>query len=82
MVFYRGGGCRRCGETGYKGRIGIYEVLNIDKDLIEKINQRATAEDISNYAREHGMITISQDGLIKAKKGITTIEEILRVTRD
>lgn len=83
MTFYRGEGCRRCGKTGYKGRVGIYEVLDITKDLTSMINKRATAEEIKSYARDkQKMITMLQDGLIKAKQGITTIEEILRVTRD
>ena len=82
MVFYRGAGCRRCGESGYKGRIGIYEVLEVDQQITAKINQRANAEEIGAYAREHGMITIAQDGLIKAKQGITTIEEVLQATRE
>lgn len=82
IIFFRGEGCRRCSDRGYKGRIGIYEVLEIDTGLITKINSKATAEEIGNYARENGMITMMQDGLIKAKQGITTIEEVLRVTRE
>lgn len=82
ITFYRGEGCRRCGQTGYKGRIGIYEVLQIDKSLVQKINERATAEEIKRYATEQGMITMLHDGLVKAKQGVTTIEEVLRVTRD
>ncbi|MBU1895320.1 Flp pilus assembly complex ATPase component TadA, partial [Patescibacteria group bacterium] len=82
ITFYRGKGCRRCGNSGYKGRIGIYEVLEVDKGLSKKINERATATEIGDYAREQGMVTIMQDGLIKAKQGITTIEEVLRVTRE
>ena len=82
MKFYNNDGCRRCNETGYKGRIGIYEVLEIDTPLINLINQRATVEDIRNYATKNNMITMLQDGIVKAKKGITTIEEVLRVTRE
>ena len=82
MTFYKGAGCRRCGQTGYKGRVGIYEVLLMDDNLITKINQRATADDIKKYGREHGMTTIMEDGLIKAKMGTTTISEILRVTKE
>jgi type IV pilus assembly protein PilB len=82
MTFFRGNGCRRCSETGYKGRIGIYEVMDIDEGIEKKINQRATADEIANHARDHGMITIFQDGIIKAKQGLTTIEEVLRVTRE
>ncbi len=82
MTFYRGEGCRRCNDSGYKGRMGIYEVLDVNKDIINKINERADAEQIRTYVTEHGMITMLQDGLVKAKQGITTIEEVLRVTRD
>jgi len=82
MIFYRGEGCRRCGNTGYKGRVGIYEVLDVDEGLTQMINGGATAKNIKDYAKESGMITMLEDGIIKAKLGITTIEEVLRVTRD
>ncbi|MFA6427246.1 MAG: ATPase, T2SS/T4P/T4SS family [Candidatus Magasanikbacteria bacterium] len=82
MTFYRGEGCARCHKSGYKGRMGIYEVLTITEELIKRINERATAQDIKDYAQEHGMVTLFQDGLVKAKQGITTIEEILRVTKE
>ncbi|MDD4476545.1 MAG: ATPase, T2SS/T4P/T4SS family [Patescibacteria group bacterium] len=82
LTLYQGAGCGRCGQTGYKGRVGIYEVLEIDEVLTKKINERATANDIKNYAREHGMTTILEDGLVKTKMGVTTIREILRVTKE
>jgi len=82
MTFYRGEGCRRCHNSGYKGRMGIYEVMEIGDELIKLINERANAQDIKVYAESHGMINLLQDGLVKAKQGITTIEEVLRVTRD
>lgn len=82
ITFYRGEGCRRCGNSGYKGRIGIYEVLEIDKNIAQKINERANADELKKFAREHGMLTMLEDGLVKAKMGITTIEEILRVTKE
>lgn len=82
MVFYQGAGCRRCGQSGFKGRLGIYEILEIDDELIRKINAGITADQIREYARAHGMLTMFEDGLIKAKMGITTISEILRVTKD
>lgn len=82
LTFYRGEGCHRCNNSGYKGRMGIYEVLDINKDISKKINERATADVIKEYARANGMITIMEDGIIKAKQGITTIEEVLRVSRD
>ena len=54
----------------------------MDSGLIKKINERANANDIRDYAREHGMLTMLEDGLIKARMGITTISEVLRVTRE
>lgn len=82
IKFWRGEGCPRCKDSGYKGRIGIYEVLEMDKELADKISARAGADDIRKFASEKNMITMLQDGLIKAKQGITTIEEVLRATRD
>ncbi len=82
LSFFRGQGCNRCGQTGYKGRQGIYEVMEIDEGLVKKINERATSDEIKKYAREHGMLTMLEDGLIKAKLGVTTIAEILRVTKE
>ncbi|HAT04045.1 MAG TPA: hypothetical protein DCS29_04730 [Candidatus Magasanikbacteria bacterium] len=82
MVFYRGEGCSRCHKSGYKGRIGIYEVLTINENITKMINSRANAQDIKEYAEKNGMVNLFEDGLIKAKQGITTIEEILRVTKE
>ena len=82
ITFYKGKGCNRCGQTGYKGRMGIYEIMVIDEELTKMINSHATADDIKKYAREHGMITMLEDGLVKSKTGITTIAEILRVTKE
>lgn len=82
IIFYKGEGCSQCKKTGYKGRVGIYEILEMDDELIKKVNEHATATDIKNHARSKGMLTISEDGLIKAKLGITSISEILRVTKD
>ncbi len=82
MVFYKGEGCTRCNNSGYKGRIGIYEVLEVNQEIIHKINEHADANTLKDTARKNGMITMSEDGLIKAKMGITTISEILRVTKE
>jgi type II secretory ATPase GspE/PulE/Tfp pilus assembly ATPase PilB-like protein len=81
-TFYQGEGCARCGKTGYKGRLGIYEVMEIDEGLTKLINQQANANQIKEYARAHGMNTMFEDGLIKAKLGLTSIAEILRVTKE
>ncbi len=82
LSFYQGAGCMRCGQTGYKGRMGIYEVMEIDEGMAKKINERAPADEIKKYAREHGMTTMLEDGLVKAKLGVTSINEILRVTKE
>lgn len=82
LKFFKGEGCRRCGDTGYKGRIGIYEVLPIDQEMIHLINKRATAAEMNDYAKGTGMVTMLEDGLIKAKMGITTISEVLRVSKE
>ena len=82
ITFYKGDGCNRCGQSGYKGRIGIYEILEIDEELTRMINAHATADDIKTYARLHNMITMLEDGLVKAKMGVTTIAEVLRVTKE
>ncbi len=82
MSFYQGAGCRRCGETGYKGRMGIYEILEVTPEIIKMINNRASANELKDTARKNGMLTIFEDGLIKAKLGVTTISEVLRVTKE
>lgn len=81
-TFFRGKGCPKCHNSGYKGRIGIYEVLEVDKELTTLINSRANANEIRKYAVEKGMITILEDGIIKAKQGVTTLEEVFKATRD
>jgi len=82
LLFYRGRGCRQCGDTGYKGRIGIYEILEMTPVYAELILRNATAEELRSAARKDGMLTMLHDGFLKAKSGITTIEEVLRVTKE
>lgn len=82
LLFYKGKGCGKCGHTGYKGRIGIYEVMEITQEIVKLIMQKANSAEIKKEAVKNGMITMAQDGFIKAKNGITTIEEILRVTKE
>lgn len=81
VLFYRGKGCDKCKKTGYKGRIGIYEILENDEKLSDLIMHNAGAEKIREHAKTKNMITMIEDGFLKAKSGITTIEEILRVTK-
>lgn len=70
------------GHTGYRGRMGIYEVLNISNDVQQMIIANATSDQIQNQAMKEGMSTMQFDGLVKAALGLTSIEEILRVTRE
>lgn len=78
--FVHGEGCEECHFTGYSGRIGIYEVLKINSKLRELIIKGANVEDIRNYAVQNGFRTMFDSGLKLAKMGITTLEEVLRVT--
>lgn len=82
LLFYRGKGCKNCNNEGYKGRVGIYEILEITPKIIELMNKKADAETLKHAAAEQDMLSIIEDGFIKAKSGITTIEEVLRVTKE
>jgi type II secretory ATPase GspE/PulE/Tfp pilus assembly ATPase PilB-like protein len=81
-TFWRGSGCAQCGNEGYKGRVGIYEVLEVTPEVSQLINDNADATKIQKQAITEGMVTMIEDGFIKAVKAITTVEEILRVTKD
>ncbi len=79
VKFYKPKGCLRCSKTGYKGRVGIYELLVIS-DKIKKLTLRnSTAGEIAEAAVAEGMVTLRQDGFLKVKKGLTSLEEALRV---
>lgn len=78
---YRGKGCDVDHGTGYEGRVGIFEVLIIDDDIRKAINERRDAASIQEIAEKNGMTTMITDGLEKIKQGVTTIEEVLRVTK-
>lgn len=75
-------GCDQCGHSGYKGRMGIYEVLSNSPDIQKLIVTNATSAAIQDEAIMQGMVTMQMDGLVKALRGLTSIEEILRVTRE
>lgn len=77
---FRGRGCDRCGGTGYKGRVGLFEVMDITEDIRELVLSGATAVELRRKAIEEGMITLRQSGLQKIREGITTIEEVVRET--
>jgi len=82
ILFYKGKGCKQCGQTGYKGRTGIYEVLEVNSKVSELIARQATPEEVHRQSKEDKMLTLTQDGFLKALKGQTTIEEVLRVTQE
>ena len=79
---YKGEGCEFCGDTGYSGSIGLFEIVVINKELRNLIANKAPEEQIREAARAQGMQNLFQDGLKKAKKGITTIEEVIRLTKE
>lgn len=81
-IYKQGEGCDACGGIGYSGRIGIYEVLEVDESISKLIVENATSDDIQLKAIEKGMVTMQLDGFMKALDGQTTVEEILRVTRE
>lgn len=82
LEFYKGKGCPSCNNTGYKGRIGIFELLIMNDAIRELVIQNNSSSEISKKARECGMRTLKEDGIEKIKRGYTTIEEVLRVTQD
>ncbi len=79
---YRGKGCTDCGDLGYIGRIGIYEVLPISQKIAQLILEKLDEIAIAKEAMSEGMITIRQDGYLKALQGLTTVEEVLRVAQE
>jgi len=79
ITFYHGKGCMRCFQTGYRGRIGIFEVISMSPEIAQMIAQRSSAQAILQRAREEGMTTMMEDGLEKARQGVTTLDEVIRV---
>ncbi len=75
----RGKGCADCNKTGYQGRIAIFEIVNITPEINKMIISHQTAAEIEDQAKKQGLITMKQDGYLKALDGITTVEEVLRV---
>jgi len=80
VTLYEGKGCLECNNTGYKGRVGIFEVLPVTSEIRELILKRASNDEIKQKAVELGMTTLRSDGVAKIKQGMTTIEEIIRET--
>jgi type IV pilus assembly protein PilB len=82
LRLYRGGGCKVCSDTGYVGRVGIFEVLEMSEPVKELILKRASSDELMQAGKEQGMTTMFEDGVRKVLAGLTTLEEVFRVTRD
>jgi general secretion pathway protein E len=82
VSLFRGAGCEACRGTGYRGRTGIYELLVVTEELRSLILRKAPTGEIRRLAHAQGMINLREDGWVKARKGITTVDEILRVTQE
>ncbi|NTU69455.1 Flp pilus assembly complex ATPase component TadA [bacterium] len=81
MTLYKGKGCDNCRNTGYSGRLGIFEVFKVTEDMGKLLLQHATSNAVEELAVSQGMVTMKQDGFVKALSGVTTLQEVARVTR-
>ncbi|MBI4137591.1 Flp pilus assembly complex ATPase component TadA [Candidatus Roizmanbacteria bacterium] len=79
IVLGRGKGCEECGHSGYRGRVGIFELLKVSENISKMVISHSSAGDIEKQARSEGMITMKQDGYLKVLAKVTTIQEVLRV---
>ena len=77
---YKGAGCESCGGSGYKGRMGIYEVMLMSENMKTLILRGGSTSDITTLARKEGMLTLRESALRKSMIGMTTIDEVVRVT--
>jgi len=82
LRLYKGAGCPVCNNTGYQGRVGVFEVLEMSEEVKKLILQRASSQQIMDVAKTQGMTTMMEDGIDKVLNGVTTLEEVLRVTRE
>jgi type IV pilus assembly protein PilB len=80
ITFYKGKGCPKCNGKGYKGRTAIHEIMLMNDEIRELVLKKASRETIKEVARKYGMVTLREDGMQKVLKGITTVEEVMRVT--
>jgi type IV pilus assembly protein PilB len=78
--FYKGKGCDRCGGSGYKGRAGLYEVMSISVEIRRLIMHGASTDELRDQGLKEGMLTLRMDGMLKALRGVTTLEEIIKET--
>jgi len=80
MQFFKGVGCDTCNGTGYKGRAGLYEVMALTPELRRMILRGASTAEMTEQAVSEGMLTLRMDGVVKIKKGVTTLEEVVKET--
>ena len=81
FIFYKGQGCKACGHTGYKGRVGLYEVLEMSEDIKKIILEGGSSDQIEEIAIQNGMTTMLENGIEKAISGATSLEEVIRVIK-
>ena len=81
-IAFKGKGCPKCGGAGLKGRIGLYEVFYMDEEVANLMDDKIDDEKLWAAAKKQGMITMKQDGILKVLRGMTTIEEVERVTEE
>lgn len=82
QTLYRGKGCKVCGNSGFQGQIGIYELLRVTEGIRELILREAPVSEVRKKAIQEGMVTMFEDGLDKVERGVTTIEEVMRVVKE
>ena len=82
LKFFKGEGCDKCNHSGYRGRLGIHEILEVTPEVAQLIMEHKSAQEIQDEGEKQGMVLMWEDGFIKALKGITTIEEIVRVSKE
>jgi type IV pilus assembly protein PilB len=82
ITFYRGQGCNKCNNSGYKGRIGVYETLEMTPEMAELTTNTVDSGVLKKQAEKQGMLTLVEDGFIKAVSGLTNLEEVMRVTQE
>ncbi len=82
IKLYKGKGCDECGDSGYTGRVGIFEVLSVSEKIARLVLEHPDSATIEKEAVLEGMITMKQDGYLKVLDGVTTLEEVLRVAQE
>jgi type IV pilus assembly protein PilB len=78
--FYRGGGCDACNSTGYKGRVGLFELMVLNDDLRDMIMKNCSTDELREKAKTYGMISLRDAGMVFAENGTTTLDEVVRET--